>query len=215
MGVDLSTRTPDPSDAVRAVIDSVLLDHYVAMPAKVVTYDSSTQYADVKIQLLQGYLDGSTDAYPVIPNVPVKHQRSRNGACRIHMPLLPGDDVTLIFSSRSLDNWKKSGGMVSPNDPRKSHITDAYALIGGSSMADAFPVDDPTAIEVVNGDSTLQVFTNGKFRIKNSGTELIKELVELVDTLSTASTVAGGPFIGSVVSTLSDIKSKLQTLEKE
>lgn len=213
MSGNVSAYTPDMSDMVRAIVDTMLLDMYFALPAKISSYDSDTQYADVKIQLLQSFDDGSTQEYPVIPNVPVKHPRANSGAARIHMPLKPGDDVVLMFTSRSLDAWKQSGGMTDPADPRKHNIADCFALIGGSSMADAFDVNDPDAIEIVNGESMMQIFPDGTFNIANGSTDLLSNVSNLATTLSTASTVVGGPFIASVVEQLEQIAENVQSLE--
>ena len=129
------------------------------------------------------------------------------------MPLQAGDDVTLVFSQRSLDNWKSSGGMTDPQDARKHHITDAYALIGGSSMGDAFSVDDPSAIEAVNGDSKLQIFPDGTFAIKNGTTELITQVQLLAKTLSTDTTnTIFGPMQLNAFETYTQIAEDVETL---
>jgi hypothetical protein len=209
---NVSTLKSSMSDIIRALIDKVLLDVNVCLPAKITAYNPSTQYADVQIQLYQN-VNGALVAYPPIPNVPVKHPRARGGATHIHMPLQVGDDVTLVFSQRSLDNWKTEGGMTDPQDPRKHHLTDAYALIGGSSMADAFEVDDPTAIEVTNGGSKLQVFSDGTFAIKNGTTELCSQVQALAEKLSTDTTdTFFGPMQLNGFETYAEIATKVQTL---
>lgn len=213
MASNISSTGVELSDAIRQLVDTVLMEFYVCLPAKVTAYDPQTQFADVQVQLYQKGIDGELHEYPVIPNVPVKHPRANGGSARIHMPITVGDDVLLCFSSRSIDNWKANGGLQDPDDPRKNHLDDAFALIGGSALPDSFSVDDPTAIEIVNGESTMQVFDDGTFNIANGSTDLISNLVNLTQTLSTASTVAGGPFVGSVVATLEEITENLQTLE--
>lgn len=208
-----NTFTPDHSDLIRMLIDKVLLDMYFGMPAKVVSYDSSTQFADVEIQLYQGFMDGSKKPYPVIPNVPVKHPRANGGAARIHMPIQPGDDVILMFTSRSIDSWKTNGGMTDPGDARKHHLSDCFALIGGSAKADAFDVEDPTAIEVVNEDSKLQVFPDGTFAIKNGTAELIEQVQLLAKTLSTDTTnTIFGPMQLNGFETYTEIAQNVETL---
>lgn len=202
---------------IRSIIDTVLADMYVCLPAKIVTYDPSTQYADVQIQLYQKRMDGSLKKYPVISNVPVKHPRANAGAAFIHMPLVAGDDVVLCFSQRSLDNWKTHGGMNDPDDPRMSHITDAFALIGGSAMPDAFTPATTNAIEIQNGQSQLQVFPNGKFKFTNGANELIdlidKLLNIMINQTFTLTFFGPEPFIASTNALLQDIRDKLDTLK--
>lgn len=162
--------TPEFGDVIRSIIDAVLLDVNVCLPGKIVKYDKDTQYADVEIQLYQKYSDDSLVVPPVIPNVPVKHPRARGGKAFVHMPLVPGDDVTLHFSQRSLDNWKSQGGLTDPGDPRKHHITDAYASIGGSAIPDAFAPTTDDCIEMVNGEASSLMHPDGtqEFKSKDS-----------------------------------------------
>lgn len=221
MSSKLSGYKPEFSDVIRSIIDTVLLDLNVSLPAKVVKYDSATQYADVQIQLLQGFQDGTTDEYAVIPNVPVKHPRANAGAAFIHVPLTIGDDVVLVFSQRSLDNWKSSGGLVDPQDPRKHHITDAYALIGGSAIPDAFTPKNPTAIEIVNGALDFSLFPNGSFSATNPTGEFVDILdqiaVQTGDIANTLSTDTTNTLLGPQpllhAATYAEIYEELQSLK--
>jgi len=210
---NLSTFTPELSTVIRANIDSVLMDANFCLPGKITAYDPDTQYADVEVQLLQKFTDGSLIPFPVIPHVPVKQLRSNGGKTFIHMPLVIGDDVILVFSQRSLDNWKTSGGMTDPDDPRKFNITDAFALIGGSAIPDAFTPSTDDSIEIVNGESSLIISPDGTFNIKNSNQDLISNLITLVNTLIASSTVVGGPFVPSTITQLQQTLANLQTLE--
>lgn len=176
--------TPSLGETIQTMIDSALVDVRICMPAKVVKYYPDTQYADVQIQLKTKYESGALLALPVIPNVPVKHQRAFGGKARIHMPLKAGDDLTLVICDRSLDNWKTQGGMTDPQDRRKHNISDAFALIGGSSEPDAFDVDDPDAIEIVNDQGMLQVLKGGKFKLKGVTDELVDLVSQLADACS-------------------------------
>lgn len=157
--------TPEIGDVVRSIVDTVLLDLNVCLPGKISTYNKDTQYADIQIQLMHGYSDGTLVVPAIIPNVPVKHARAQGGKAFIHMPLKAGDDVTLIFSQRSLDNWKSQGGMSDPDDPRKHHITDCYALIGGSAIPDAFKPTTADCIEVVNDKAKSILHPDGKIEL--------------------------------------------------
>lgn len=227
MSGNVNTFKPDFSDVIRAIVDSMLLDLNVCMPAKVVKYDSEKQYADVQIQLYQK-INETLVTYPVIPGVPVIHPRANGGATFIHLPIQAGDDVLLVFSQRSLDSWKTAGGLSDPNDPRKHHITDAFAIPGGSSMADAFKVLDPTAIEITNEDSTIQVFDNGTFKVKNPDNELFDLLVQItgklqtfLDTIKvdTTNTIFGPQKLNAfltytqLATDVADLKTKLTTLK--
>jgi hypothetical protein len=210
-----STFTPDMSDVIRTLVDQMLLQLFVCLPAKIVSYDSATQYANVEVQLLKAFTDGSTQAHPVIPNVPVKHPRAAGGTAFIHMPLEPGDDVTLVFSQRSLDNWKTQGGMTATGDTRKHHITDAYALIGGSAIPDAFTPAADGSIEIVNGDGKINIYPSGKFKFGNASADLIDQLQQGFQKLSedTVNTIFGPSPLNNF-STYADIATALGSLKE-
>lgn len=212
---NLSTFTPELSEVIRSIVDQMLMQLFVCLPAKIVSYNPDTQYADVQIQLLKTYTDLTSEPHPVIPMVPVKHPRAAGGAAFIHMPLQPGDDVTLVFSQRSLDNWKTQGGLQATGDVRKHHITDAYALVGGSALPDAFNVSNPTAVEIVNGDAKISLFPDGKFKFGNASADLIDQLQLLAMTLSedTTNTIFGPQPLNSF-ETYSQIADKLETLKE-
>jgi hypothetical protein len=161
----LQSVTPQLSDVISGMIEARLVDLNVAVPGKVVSYDPKTQFATVEIQLQRKYESGEIKTLPPIPNVPVKHPRARGGKTRIHMPVGPGDDVLLVFAHRSLDNWKTQGGITDPADRRKFNISDAFALVGGSAEPDAFTVDNPDAIEVVNEAGQFQILPNGTVKL--------------------------------------------------
>jgi hypothetical protein len=196
MREDNLATTPQLAETIRVLIDSVMVETHVCMPAKIVNYDPQTQYADVEIQLLRKYENGNVIKLPIIQNVPVKHPRANGGAAFVHMPLKPGDDMTLIVCERSLDNWKNQGGLTDPADRRKFNLTDAFALIGGSAIPDAFQVSDPDAIEIVNSTSTkLKIKSDGKYIIHGgNGDELITVLSDFIEGVGRAfTTTALGP----------------------
>lgn len=183
--IDYSGVTPDLGDAMRAIIDSVMQDVNVALPAKISSYNKATQYADVQIQLYQKFGDGSLKLPPVIPNVPVKWPRAAGGKAFIHLPLAAGDDVLLVFSQRSLDNWKNQGGASDPGDPRKHHITDAYALVGGSALPDAFEPTTSDSIELVNDQTHMIIKPGGQVQVINDTGELVDTLDQITQEVQT------------------------------
>lgn len=195
MRTDNKSISPTLAEVIQVQIDSNLIDLHTCLPAKIVSYDSSTQYASVEIQLQRKYEDGTMLPWPVIANVPVKHPRCNGGQTYIHMPLTVGDDVVLVMSERSLDNWKTQGGMQDPQDRRKFNITDAYALIGGSAVPDAFTLDDDQAVTIKHFLSTLEMKKTGKYKIKGGlSDELISILSDFMASISRAFTTTSlGP----------------------
>lgn len=224
--LELQGVNPTFEDTIFTLIDSVLLEANFCLPAKIVKYYPDLQYADVQIQLKTKYEDGTVKALPTLPNIPVKWPRANGGKSFIHLPLAIGDDVTLVFAQRSLDNWKTQGGMQDPADRRKFHLSDAVALVGGSAEPDAFKVLDPLSIELVNGKTYVKITPDGKFQAKNDTGELVMALHDsivqakkIATTLSTDTTntllgpqlLLGAPKYAAVAAALTTLISTLES----
>lgn len=167
MRTNSKDQEPTIDEAIATLIDAKLIDLNVCMPATIVKYDKDTQFASVQPSLKRKWENGTLVNQPIIPNVPVVHPRARGGKAFIHMPVQIGDEVTLVFSHRSLDNWKTQGGVVDPADRRKFHLTDAYALVGGAAAPNAFTPETSDSIEIINGDSKVFIKPDGTIDMKN------------------------------------------------
>lgn len=171
------SQTPSLAEVIQTAIDANLINMHTCLPAKVVSYDASTQTASVMPSLTQAYENTNNPysttltpvKYPVIPNVQVIWPRAAAGQAYMHMPLVADDDVTLFFCERSLDNWKQTGELSNPDDRRKFNITDAFAIPGGSAASKAFSVQNNEAVEFGNGKVLVQYLPDGTITIKNGG----------------------------------------------
>lgn len=164
------------SEAIRAK----LLEVHVSYPGKVVKYDSETQKVDVQPSRKKKYIDGEEVTLPVIKSVPVEWPSTENA--HIHLPLKVGDTGKITYCDRSIDLWKSGeGGIILPQDPRHHDLSDAVFMPGLRPFSKAFPVVDPDAIEIKNGDMLISVKPTGKIQIKNATVELITKLVESLD----------------------------------
>lgn len=125
---------------------------HTAIPGIVVSGGGGT--VNVKPSLNRKLKDGSTESLPVIPNVPVWFPRG--GGASITWPVKPGDGCLLVFSERSLDEWKGGGGEFTPDDPRRNGLSDAIAFVGLSANGEG-----SDAIELKMGGVTLAVSDAG------------------------------------------------------
>lgn len=108
--------------------------HHSLLPARVEEYNPERQV--VRVQPMVGRIRKDSDGvehdelYPPIPEVPVAWPGA--GGARLTFPLAAGDFGTLLFSDRSLDEWKVNRGVqpVVPKDPRNHALQDAVFLPG-------------------------------------------------------------------------------------
>lgn len=201
--------TPQMDKVLFDAINGVLYDLHTAMPAQVVAIRGNS-YVDIQPMLKRKYATGRVVNLPVIQNVPICVPRGADYAIKV--PIAVGDTGFAIFSERSIDRWSVAGGLVDPKDSRRHDLSDAVFYPG------LYPMDDQVegaADDMVlqNGDAQLTIQKSGKFKLANEDQELLNILVQLVDTLKTASTVAGGPFTPDVVTTLTQMSVNLATLK--
>jgi len=109
---------------------------HVSLPGRVIRYDRTTQTAAVQpiVRARFRLENDSVETYrlPVLPAVPVCFPQG--GGCSITWDLAADDDVLLVISERSLDEWKATAsGDVEAQDARRFDLSDAVALAGLSS----------------------------------------------------------------------------------
>ena len=100
--------------------------------ASVLSYNATTQRAIVQpvarlVHMSENEKGWEYQEQPPIPNVPVLWPASSAGA--LTMPLAAGDRVLLLIASRSLDEYKQTGGDdITQQDLRRHSMQDAIAV---------------------------------------------------------------------------------------
>lgn len=114
--------TPTLAEILRQAARKAVLALHTAMPGEVVSYDASTQTADVRPLLRWAeYLPGQLRRIvqlPDFPDVLVCHPRA--GTAGVHLPLAAGDLVLLVFCSRSLTSWRSQSSASRAADPGRA-----------------------------------------------------------------------------------------------
>lgn len=159
------------AELLSRAIDQALTDIRVCLPARVESYDHTTQRAEVTPLLRRRYADGVVEPMPVIAGVPVVWPRS--GGASLTMPIKRGDGVMLIFSDRSLDSWLVQGGEVTPDDRRKHHLSDAIAIPGLYSFADPSPQDNNEDVLLQYAGSSVRLAGTGDVTVISAGNKII------------------------------------------
>jgi len=176
--------TPTLGETLRTAMRAISTEMRVAIPAKVIKYDKDKQFCDCQPVIKETFRDESTEEMPIIYSVPVAHQRA--GDAYIHMPLAKGHYVLLVFSDRSLDKWLSTGGIVSPDDKRLHHLSDAVAIPGCYPFNEASDVDNAKDIILKNQTLEMRIKPNNHLEVINSSNELLAVLDELVQTIRDA-----------------------------
>jgi hypothetical protein len=225
-----SEEKPSLAKLLQSAIDARLCDLNVSLPGEVISYDRAKQTAKIQPQIKRKYSDGRTVNLPIINNVPIVFPRS--GKRFVHFDLEAGDNVTLLFSQRSLDQWKLKGGIVEANDPRKFNLSDAVAIPGGFPFPKSFtPKGEDGSIELnnsghsiimektgkmilENSSGKIEMSDDGKFKVTNNTEELLDLLVQLTEILATTTTnTIFGPMQLNDYLDIAVIKLKLESLK--
>ena len=185
--------TPTLEAVIKQAVDFALYELHTDMPGKVDSYDSAKGLATILPSLMK-----NGEPLPKLPNVPICFPFN------FTFPIQSGDEGLLLFSERSIDNWKVVGGIVDPRDPRHHNLSDAVFIPFKRNNG-----TDNTAVTIQNGNSNIKIFTSGEIKITNgnifidlnssgkikisNGTyDLIAELATLVQNISLITTSPSG-----------------------
>jgi hypothetical protein len=203
--MSVASYTPGYVEAVNMAINRALGEMHVCLPGEVVSYDPGTQSATVQPTIKVLYVGKDTpELLPQIQQVPVVFPATANAWVRL--PLAAGDTVMLHFAERSLNDWLLKGGHVDPVIGNRFCLSDAIAVPGLRPQSAAIVAKGAaTSLEVVNGQGWLEITQAGKFKLSNSGGDLlkllqtistdIKALITDVASFQSAPGTTGGPLI--------------------
>lgn len=221
--------TPTFEQVILMGIESRLFDLHTCLPGIVEKYNKAKNTIDVTPCLKRKYETGDVVQQPVILNVPVAFPRG--GGFSITHPLKKGDSVILVFSERSLDVWKKNGGVVDPQDPRKFNVTDAFAIPGG--YPEINPVADASdsalriknkntliemteeVVKIKNATGLIEIGEGAKFKFqKEGGDDFLKLMSDFLQEIIDARTMtAMGPQPFIDLSPFIQLKTKLDAIK--
>lgn len=143
--------------------ESWMAEVHTALPARVVSYDGTTQLADVRplVRRAVPRVDGGTllEELPIVRAVPVLWPGG--GGFFVHLPLTAGDDVLLVIAEADPSRYQATGEASDPVDHRRHHLAHAYAIpvvrprtrpiLSTSESYLSLGLDDGTTIQVGNG----------------------------------------------------------------
>lgn len=150
------------ASTVKTGISSAIKELHTALPGIIVTFDATTQTAEVKCAIRRVFrtdADGE-DVFeekeiPVLINVPV--QFPRGGGYSLTFPVAPGDECLIVFCERAIDNWREFGGVRSPAGKRFHSYSDATAFVGLSSKPNTVPDYDTDAVALKKDDGSAVI----------------------------------------------------------
>jgi hypothetical protein len=180
-----------------------------SLPGYIVKYDSNKLLADVqpviKEELREKYYDP-----PIIHNVKIYRLANQKGVITLPEPQ-PNDPVILIFSGKSLDEWKESDGKTIHKavDTRRHNFNDCFCFLGGETNSEKFAIPKPEALSIVSKENTPIYIGNEKgievVDLLHQTLLEIKKLVLLLSGNVNAAGVSSAPTLVKIVADLQEI----------
>jgi hypothetical protein len=140
-------------------MDSRIRSINTAIPGVVVSYDATTQRAEVQPTIAEPLRtrDGEriVEGLPRLANVPVNFPRAGN--FRITMPVSPGDRVLVVFSKWAIGEYLRTAETVDPGDSRSHSLAGATAFLGCVPDEDVASGVSTTGIAIVAESTQVHV----------------------------------------------------------
>ncbi len=225
-------------EAIRSHIANFETQLYTALPATVVSWDAEAQTITASPVMLEAYEDGDISKLPEIDHVPVMFPSGGGGS--LTFPIQVGDEVLLVFSSRSFDTWWSTGKVDKlSSTQRYNEYTDAIAIVGVTSKDKSVKahttdvelkfkdssirlVEDSSVVintkdnsVTMNADGTMDTVVKGTWSLNNGAEEFVTVLSETLQAIAdiTTPTMMGPQPIINKPAILA-LKSRLDSFKK-
>lgn len=148
---------------------STQMQIHTALPARVVSFDSSEQTVSIELMIEQINHNGEQLALPPLVDVPVK--MFAYGAFMITAEPQAGDEGLATFSERCIDGWWLSSRKSVPLDIRFHDLSDAFFDGGYRSKPKALTIV-PDCLNIAGASNYVRLLSDGTIEIKGPTTFL-------------------------------------------
>lgn len=152
-------------NAIESQIKRAQSNVYTALPAKVISFNGHTVSCQVMINRVNA--NGQEITIPPLVDVPAQFPHA-GGFC-ITVPIKPGDEGLVVFSSRCIDGWYTSGSQSKPLDNRINDLSDGFFIVGCNSVPNKIPdfYHDGASMQTDDGSTYIRL-TEGTIYIKGN-----------------------------------------------
>lgn len=157
--MDFRERFEDQHEMLRAVLDGRQAQLWTALPAIIDTVDlnAMTITATPAIQAIVVNQQGTRANVTISQLLDVPLIFPRGGGHTLTFPVKTGDECLVVFSSRCIDHWWRSGGVQPQYEQRMHDLSDGFALVGPFSQAQKISNVSATTTQLRSDDGTLFV----------------------------------------------------------
>lgn len=143
MALGRRERFDNPEEIHRLAFNAMQSRLWTAVPGIVDSFNAAQMTVEVQPTTNGAFplMDGTfkTIQMPKLLDCPVMWQGG--GGATFTFPIAKGDECLVVFASRCIDGWWKTGTVCDPPEYRMHSLSDGFALVGLRSLAKAFAVD--------------------------------------------------------------------------
>lgn len=165
-------RVEDPELSLREALEGFQADMWTALPGTITSVDLVKQTVEVQptIQAIRFDKEGNPEnvTITVLINVPIVWPRA--GGFALTFPIKIGDEVLVVFSSRSIDSWWQNGGVGAQVERRMHDLSDGFAILAPTSVPKALPNVSSGNVQLRNesGNTFIEIDDAGKISLISS-----------------------------------------------
>lgn len=198
--------------AIKAGINSALIDTMVAMPGIIQLFDPLTQTVKVDLAIMR-IINGENQKYTVLIDIPIMLPSVQG--FHLTMPIKKGDECLVVFADRCIDNWFIEGGVQPQLKHRIHHISDGFAIIGVNSTPNLITEYDPDNMVLRNtkNDQKITLKATGDIDIDTSANINVNcvaatvNATEAVNITTPTATLEGNLVVTGKIDAAQDITS--------
>lgn len=147
---------------LHTLISTALAQHqigmYTANVGHIVSFNESTQRAQIQPGIQRVDIDKSIHDPPPINDVPVLFL---GGSGHLEFEVNPGDEGLIVHLQRNIDGWKQTGGIAVNPTPRIMQMQDAVFIHGVRSLPQAIQGFANDGIRMRHGDNFVWIKNDG------------------------------------------------------
>lgn len=163
--LDNNNRRVPANQLIETAFHNNMKNVYTGIPGHVLSFNASTQRAQIQIGIVRINNDGTIWNIPPIVDVPVQFP---GDDYVLEYQINPGCEGYIHFSQRCLDGWKQTGGVADNPVARFHNKQDAFFSPGGRSLANPITSFSNNGVRLRDSSGNRHVW------IKNDGTMVVK-----------------------------------------
>lgn len=174
----------DPVLATLLAFQGLQSEMWTALPGIVIEFNPEMRTCSIQPAIQAGIPNPETGErewvnMPILLDCPVVFPGG--GGYLLTFPLMEGDEVLVVFSSRCIDGWWESGELVPQMELRMHDLSDGFCIPGIESTPKVSPAISPTDVQLRSkeGDSFVSL-----------GPEGVNVMTAMPVTITSATTIA-------------------------